>query len=124
MAEQIGFHYRYDEKIEQYAHAAAIMILTPDGRMSRYLYGIKFKPSDLRFALTEAAEGKGKFTIDKLLLFCYHYDPQSRSYTLFATNVMRGGGVITVLVLGAMLYAFWRKERGRASREETLVAAR
>jgi protein SCO1/2 len=124
LAEQIGFHYRYDERIEQYAHAAAIMILTPDGRMSRYLYGIKFKPRDIRFALTEAAEGKGKFTIDQLLLFCYHYDPQSRSYTLFATNVMRGGGILTVLILGTVLYGFWRRERRKVTREGTLVAAR
>ena len=120
LAESIGFHYRYDEKIEQYAHAAAIMLLTPDGKMSRYLYGIRFNPRDLRLALTEAAEGKGKFTIDKLLLFCYHYDPQARSYTLFATNVMRGGGILTVLILGLVLLRFWKKE----PRREALVTAR
>lgn len=123
LAESIGFHYRYDEKIEQYAHASAIMLLTPDGRMSRYLYGIRFKTRDLRLALTEAAEGKGKFTIDKLLLFCYHYDPQSRSYTLFARNVMRLGGGLTVLTLGLLLFGFWRKERRKLS-EESLVPAR
>jgi protein SCO1/2 len=123
LAEAIGFHYRYDEKIEQYAHAAAIMILTPDGKMARYLYGIRFKPRDLRLALTEASEGKGKFTIDKLLLFCYHYDPASHSYTLFATNVMRGGGILTVLILGLVLLSFWKKER-RKVLQETLVPAR
>jgi protein SCO1/2 len=123
LAEAIGFHYRYDERIEQYAHAAAIMILTPDGRMSRYLYGVKFKTRDLRLALTEAAEGKGKFTIEKLLLFCYHYDPQTRSYTLFATNVMRGGGILTVLILGLVLLGFWKRER-RKTNQEALVHAR
>ena len=87
------------------------MVLTPDGKMARYLYGIRFSARDIRLALTEAAEGKGKFTIDRLLLFCYHYDPQSRSYTLFATNVMRGGGLLTVLFLGSMLLRLWRKER-------------
>lgn len=111
LAEAIGFHYRYDEKIEQYAHAAAIMVVTPDGRMARYLYGVKYKPRDVRLALTEAAEGKGKFSIDRLLLFCYHYDPQSRSYTLFATNVMRAGGALSVFVLGSVLAGLWRKER-------------
>jgi protein SCO1 len=98
-------------------------VLTPDGKMARYLYGIRFKSRDLRLALTEASEGKGKFTIDKLLLFCYHYDPASRSYTLFATNVMRAGGILTVLILGLVLLSFWKKERRRVS-EETLVSAR
>jgi protein SCO1/2 len=123
LAESVGFHYRYDEKIEQYAHAAAILLLTPNGKMARYLYGIRFSPRDLRLALTEAAEGKGKFSIERLLLFCYHYDPASRSYTLFATNVMRGGGILTMLILGSVLVGFWRKER-RKSLQEALVLAR
>jgi protein SCO1/2 len=120
LAESIGFRYRYDGKIEQYAHASAIMLLTPQGRMSRYLYGIRYKARDLRLALTEASEGKGKFTIEKLLLFCYHYDPASGSYTLFAKNIMRAGGSLTVLALGIVLAVFWRRER----RRETLVPAR
>lgn len=126
LAEAVGFHYRYDEKIEQYAHAAAIMLLTPEGKVSRYLYGIKFKLRDLRFGLTEAAEGRGKFTIgDKLLLFCYHYDPQAQSYTLFATNIMRGGGIITVLLLGTVLLRLFRSERVRKEfREGNLVPAK
>ncbi len=123
LAESVGFHYRYDEKLEQYAHAAAIMMLTPDGKMARYLYGVRFPSRDVRLALTEAAEGKGKFSIDKLLLFCYHYDPQSRSYTLFATNIMRGGGILTVLILGTVLLSLFRKERRKAS-QESLVPAR
>jgi protein SCO1/2 len=124
LAESIGFHYRYDGKIEQYAHAAAIMVLSPEGKMSRYLYGIRYKARDLRLALTEASEGKGKFTIEKLLLFCYHYDPESRSYTLFARNIMRAGGTVTVLVLGLVLLGFWRRERRRTAIEETLVPVR
>jgi protein SCO1/2 len=115
LAESIGFHYRYDPQIEQYAHAAAIMILTPDGRASRYLYGIKFAARDLRLALTEAAKGKGKFTIDRLLLYCYHYDPKSRSYTLFAANIMRGGGALTMLILGAILLRYWKREKHKRS---------
>jgi protein SCO1/2 len=124
LAEAIGFHYRYDERIEQYAHAAAIMILTPEGKVSRYLYGVKFKQRDLRLALTEAAEGKGKFSIEKLLLFCYHYDPQSRSYTLFATNIMRGGGVLTLLIFGTVLFRFWKKDRQKSLTEGNLVPAK
>jgi len=124
LAEAIGFHYRYDQRIEQYAHAAAIMVATPEGKMARYLYGVKFRSRDLRLALTEASEGKGKFTIEKLLLFCYHYDPQSRSYALFATNIMRGGGLLTVLILGGVLLRLWRIDRRKSLREGNLVPAK
>lgn len=113
LASQLGFRYRFDERQGQFAHQAAIMLLTPEGKVSRYLYGIKFKARDVRLALTEAAEGRGKFTIDRLLLFCYHYDPATHSYTLFATNVMRAGGVLTVLLLGGFVWGFWRREERR-----------
>lgn len=121
LAEQVGFHYRYDERQQQFAHAAAIMFLTPDGKVSRYLYGIRFPARDVRLALTEAGEGKGRFSIDRLLLFCYHYDPQARGYVLFATNVMRMGGAATVLVLGLILWRLWRKERTVMRVKEGLV---
>ncbi|MGQ9634548.1 MAG: SCO family protein [Bryobacteraceae bacterium] len=111
LAAQVGFHYRYDESIRQYAHAAAIMILTPQGNVSRYLYGIEFKPRDLRLALAEASIGKFSASLDRLLLFCYHYDPTSRSYVPFAANIMKAGGALTVLVLGTILGIFWRRER-------------
>lgn len=114
LAEQVGFHYRYDERQQQYAHAAAIMILTPEGKVSRYLYGAQFKARDLRLALTEASAGKTGGVVDRLLLFCFHYDPQARSYVLFATNFMRAGGVAVVLVLGGVLMGLWRKERASA----------
>ncbi len=114
LAEQVGFHYRYDERQQQYAHAAAIMILTPEGKISRYLYGVQFKPRDLRLALTEASAGKTGGAVDRLLLFCFHYDPQARSYVLFATNFMRAGGVAVVLLLGGVLMSFWRKEKASA----------
>lgn len=111
LAEQVGFQYRYDGKQEQYAHAAAIMFLTPEGKMSRYLYGIRFRTRDVRLALTEASESKLGVTIDKVLLYCFHYDPAARSYVLFATNLMRGGGILTVLILGAILLRLFRGER-------------
>ncbi len=111
LAEHVGFHYRYDEKRGQFAHASAIMVLTERGQVSRYLYGIKYRPRDLRLALTEASEGKIGSVLDRVMLFCYHYDPSSRSYTLFATNLMRAGGVLVVLVLGAVLFRLWRQER-------------
>jgi protein SCO1/2 len=124
LAEAVGFHYRYDERIEQYAHAAAIMVLTPEGKMARYLYGVKFRARDIRLALTEAAEGKGKFSIDQLLLFCYHYDPQARSYTLFATNIMRGGGLLTVLIVGGVLLRLFKRDKQKSLMEGNLVPAK
>ena len=112
LADQVGFHYRYDERQGQYAHAAVIMFLTPEGKISRYLYGIKFRPRDIRLALTEASESKFGLSVERVLLYCFHYDPQARGYVLFATNLMRGGGVLTVLILAAMLFRLWRREAG------------
>lgn len=115
LADQVGFRYRWDAKTEQWAHAAVVMVLTPDGRVSRYLYGLQYKPRDVRLALTEASEGKlGSFG-DKLLLFCYHYDPLAKSYVPFAMNLMKAGGVFTILVFGIFLTVLWRKERQSGS---------
>lgn len=114
LADQVGFHYRYDPRQEQFIHNAAIMILTPDGRISRYLYGIQFKARDLRLALVEASEGKLRASVDQLLLFCFHYDPAARSYVLFATRFMQMGGILAVLTLGVTLARLWRRERRRA----------
>jgi protein SCO1/2 len=121
LAEQVGFHYRYDDRTRQYAHAAAIMLLSPDGVVARYLYGVQFKPLDLRLALAEAARGHGSFSVDRLLLFCFHYDPQARSYVLFATNLMRAGGALSVIVLGVALWRLWRRERQAAAIEEKIA---
>lgn len=111
LADQVGFQYRWDAKTEQWAHAAVVMVLTPDGRVSRYLYGLKYKPRDVRLALAEASEGKLGTVGDKLLLFCFHYDPSAGSYVPFARNLMRAGGALTVFVLGIVLAVFWRRER-------------
>jgi protein SCO1/2 len=113
LAEMMGFHYRYDPKQEQYAHAAAIMILTPTGKISRYLYGIRYPSRDVRFALAEAGEGRLTMAVEKLLLFCYHYDPQANRYVLFALNVMRGGGILTVLIISFTLWRLFRADRIR-----------
>ncbi len=122
LAGQVGFGYTYDQASGQYAHQAAIMMLTPEGRVSRYLYGINFQPRDLRLALAEASKGKFTVSLDRLLLFCYHYDPAARSYVPFATNIMKAGGVLVVLALGLFLWRMWRRERARASRTEALPA--
>ena len=113
LADTVGFDYRYDENQKQYAHAAAIFVLTADGRLSRYLYGIEFVPKDLRLALLEASDGKIGNTIDQLILFCYHFDSQANSYVLAAMNVMRLGGGLTVVLMALLLLPVWyRSWRG------------
>ena len=89
------------------------MILTPEGKMARYLYGINYRPRDLRFALAEAAESRSTMALEKILLFCYHYDPQS-GYVLFATNFMHAGGVLTVLLIGFFLLAHVPRRSGKS----------
>lgn len=115
LAEQIGFNYRYDPKIEQYSHPSVITVLSPQGKVSRYLYGIQFKPLDLRLAMAEAKEEKFSFSTEQLLLLCYHFDPQSGSYVMFAMNFMRAGGVLVVLLIVWMLVRFRRMEKARGS---------
>ncbi len=110
LAAQVGFKYNYDPAQKQYAHSAAIMVLTPKGMISRYLYGIKFKERDLRLALTEASDNKFGVSFEKIMLMCFHYDPSAKSYVLFATNAMRLGGLLVVLALGTFLFRFWREE--------------
>lgn len=113
LADQVGFHYKWDARTEQWAHAAAVMVLTPDGRVSRYLYGVSYRDRDMRLALTEASEGKLGTMTDKLLLYCFHYDPSSQSYVPFARNIMKLGGALTVVVIGAFLSVLWRRDRRR-----------
>jgi protein SCO1 len=116
LAEQIGYHYRYDPVQEQFAHPATIFILTPEGKVARYLYGTRFRPMDVRFALAEASEGRSTMAIEKILLFCYHYDPKANGYVLFASNFMRIGGATTVLLIGWFLWRMFKFERARAAR--------
>ena len=111
LADALGFKYFYVEERDQYAHPAAAYLLTSDGRISRYLYGIEFKPNDLKLGLLEASEGKIGTTIDKLLLYCFHYDPSEKSYVVFAQNVMKLGGAVTLLILGVFLAMLWTRDK-------------
>lgn len=111
LATQVGFGYRYDKDQDQYAHSAGIVILTPDGKVSRYLYGIDFPAKDMKLALVEAGGGKIGTLADRLLLFCYHYDPKGKKYAIYATNLMRAGGGFTVFLVGGVLTNFWRRSR-------------
>ncbi len=104
----IGFRYFWDDKQKMFAHPAAIYVLTPDGRISRYLYGVEFKPNDLRMALLEASEGRIGNTVDHIILYCYHYDPKAGGYVFAANRIMRLGGVATLIGLGVMMMMLLR----------------
>jgi protein SCO1/2 len=107
----VGFRYAYDAAIDQYAHPAAISVLTPDGRVSRYLFGIDFAPRDLRLALIEATDHQIGNVLDQALLFCYHYDPETGTYGLAIMNLIRLAGLLTVGLVGAFIVGSLRRER-------------
>src|SRR5579872_3423417 len=116
LADSVGFHYAFDKTTGQYAHASAIMILTPGGKVSQYYYGIKFPERDLRLALVQASANKIGSLTDQLLLFCYHYDPSQGKYTLLVTNVLRAAGLSTVLALGLFLTVMFRRDRSASGK--------
>jgi protein SCO1 len=110
LADAIGFRYAYDPDTKQFAHASAIMLLTPDGKISRYFYGIQYPTRDLRLGLVEASEGKIGTPVDQVLLFCYHYDPATGKYGLLISHVIQIGGALTVLILGVGMLILFRGE--------------
>jgi protein SCO1/2 len=126
VTDAVGFKYRYDERQGQYAHPAAIYLLTPEGKIARYLYGIDFDPKDVRLGLLEASEGRSISTVEKLIMWCYHYDPQGKKYSLLAMNVMRLGGGLTAVLLGGLLTVLWLRERKkqRAKKDSSLLPTR
>ncbi|MFK8000813.1 MAG: SCO family protein [Polyangiales bacterium] len=117
VSDAAGYHFFFDGRQQQYGHPAAIMLTTPDGRVARYLYGLQFDPTDIRLGLLEASEGRSITTTESFLLYCYSYSESDGGYTLVATRIMRFGGVITMLLLGGMLFIFWRKERRKTLAE-------
>lgn len=110
----VGYRYVKTDAVN-YAHPAVIVILTPDGRVARYLYGIEHSPRDLKLALVEAADGKigGSPLMNRIILACYHYDPVGKKYALLASRVMTGAGVVTLVAVGVPLALLWRRERRR-----------
>jgi protein SCO1/2 len=112
-ASAAGFTYEWDEKTNQFAHAAAVMIATPDGVLSRYHYGIDYAPRDLKFSLMESGQSRVGNAAEQLLLYCYHYDPASGKYGLAILNVIRLGGIATLIGLGGMGLFFWRRNKNR-----------
>lgn len=120
LADEVGFGFRYDPERDQFAHPAVVTFLSPDAKISRYLYGLEYSPWDLRFALLESAEGRVGSVTDRVILSCFHYDPTTKQYGPFAFGIMRLGGVLTILMLGGFLLAMWRRERTkRRLREAT-----
>lgn len=109
LADSVGFRYFYDETIDQYAHAAGILVLTPAGKLARYFYGIEYNPSDLRLGLVEASGNKIGTPVDQLLLLCYHFDPSTGKYTGLVMTALRVSGAITVLVMAGTIFLLSRR---------------
>src|SRR5581483_4199118 len=111
LASAIGFGYRYDGATKQFIHAAGIMVATPDGKMSRYFYGIDYSPTDLRMALSEASKHKISSPVDYVLQFCFHYDPTQGKYTLAIRNILKVAGCLTGLLLAGLIYLLMRTNK-------------
>ena len=107
----VGFRYVWDVHTAQFAHASAIYILTPDGRLSKYFYGIEYSPRDMRLAMVEASHNKIGNPVDQILLYCYHFDPHAAKYTPYALGLLRVAGAATVLMLGGFVFISLRRER-------------
>ena len=110
LTDAVGFKYAWDERTGQYAHASGVMVLTPDGRLARYLYGVEYAPKDLRFAIVEASQGRILSPVDRLLLYCYHYDPALGRYGRSVMALLRVGAVLTLAGIGAMIFGLRRRD--------------
>ena len=113
LANAVGFRYAYDEANQEYAHPAGVMVLTPDGTISRYLFGTGYNDQDLRLALVDSGQGKVGNLTDRILLYCYHYDPAAGRYSSIALQAMRIGGAVSVLLLGGAVGILLIREKRR-----------
>jgi protein SCO1/2 len=115
LADAVGFRFVYDPKQDQFAHASGIMVLTPEGKVARYFYGLNYPARDLRFGLEDASANRiGSPVTEQLRLLCYAYDPVTGQYRVLTIRLVQLGGLITVLVLGITLGLFWRRERRKS----------
>jgi len=110
LADAVGFHYKRDAQTGQFIHSAAIMIVTPQGKLAQYYYGVEYSPKDLRLGLIEASRNKIGNLVDQIQLYCFHYDPKSGRYGAAITSILRLGGAATVLLLGGLLIVMYRRE--------------
>jgi protein SCO1/2 len=111
LTDAVGFRYRYDARNDQYAHASGIMALTPEGKIFRYFFDIRYGPRDLRLSLVEASQNRIGSRVDQVLLYCFHYDPTQGKYGPAIMNLLRVGGVLTVLGIGLFVGMLWRKDQ-------------
>ncbi|MGH9338267.1 MAG: SCO family protein [Acidobacteriota bacterium] len=111
LTQSVGFRYNYDSQRDEYAHASAIMVATPRGKLARYFYGIEYASRDVRFGLIEASQNRIGSPVDQMLLFCYHYDPLTGKYGLVIRNSLRIAGIVTVLSLATLVIVLIRREK-------------
>jgi protein SCO1/2 len=111
LADAVGFRYRYDAKLDQFAHAAGIMLLTPTGKVAQYYYGVEYSAKDMRLGIVEASQNRIGSLADQVLLYCYHYDPRTGRYGATITNIVRLAGLVTVIVMGSALVLLFKQEK-------------
>jgi protein SCO1 len=109
LTQAVGFQYQYDPKTDQFAHATAIMVLTPEGRVAQYYYGVEYSPKDLRLGLIQASNHKIGNLVDEVFLYCYHYDPSTGKYGAIISRVLKLSGLATILFLGGMVLILFRR---------------
>jgi protein SCO1/2 len=110
LMQSIGFHYRYDPVHQMFVHASGVMVLTPDGHLARYLYGVDYEPKDLKLSLIEASHDRIGSPVDQVLLFCYHYDPKTGKYGAVVINLLRGAAVLMIGILAIAGWYLWRRD--------------
>jgi protein SCO1/2 len=114
-----GFTYQWDDVTQQFAHVSGVLVATPDGRLSRYFYGVEYSPKDLRLALVDSGQGQLGSVVDELLLYCFHYDPSSGRYGAAFMNIMRLGGVLTVGLIAGFIVLMRRRESRAVAEKHT-----
>jgi protein SCO1/2 len=115
LADAVGYRYAYDPETGQYAHASGIMVLTPEGKVARYFYGVEYAPRDIRLGLIEASQEKIGSPVDQVLLYCFHYNPLTGKYSFAIMSVLRVAGALTVLAIAGLLFFFIRRDKRVAS---------
>ena len=123
ITEAAGFRYAWVEENQEFAHASGMIVATPDGTLSKYLYGLDFPPKDVRLALVEASEGQIGTVVDQILLYCFRYDPKLGKYTAVVTRILRLAALVFLAVLGSFLWIMWRRDRLAAHRPSPVGAA-
>ncbi len=119
LADAVGFRYHRDPRTGQFIHAAGIMLVTPKGKLAQYYYGVEFSPKDLRLGLIEASHDKIGNLVDEVVLYCYHYDPNTGRYGAVVANIMRLAGAATMLILGGFLIVMFRRDSHKGSDKGT-----